>query len=140
MSKSSPDPNSRILLTDPQSIIQSKIKKSVTDSTKELSFSPIERPGISNLLLILSSLSSSNETPEEIASRLNEEFGGGSKVLKEVLTERIEEELKPIREKIEMLKKDRGYLEELEKKGRDKAREKASVNLDQVKRLVGLKK
>jgi len=112
----------------------------MTDSDSILSYSPTERPGISNLLLILSSLSTSEpiRTPSEMAEELNQISPGGSKVLKEALKEKVIEELKPIREKFHQLKEDRSFLEGIEKKGREKARLKAAENLEQIKRLVGL--
>lgn len=54
MSKSDPDPKSRICLTDSPDEIALKIRKSVTDFTSEISYDMEERPGVSNLINILS--------------------------------------------------------------------------------------
>ena len=53
MSKSNPDVRSRILLTDSYSQIRSKLRGAVTDSITGISYDPVNRPGISNLLTIL---------------------------------------------------------------------------------------
>ena len=45
MSKSDPNENSRIMLTDSAEQIQSKIKKATMDSIKGISYDPKERPG-----------------------------------------------------------------------------------------------
>lgn len=57
MSKSDPDPKSIICMTDSPDQIVSKIKKAVTDFTSEITYSLEERPGVSNLINILSILS-----------------------------------------------------------------------------------
>jgi tryptophanyl-tRNA synthetase len=53
MSKSAANPNSRILLSDSKDEIEIKIRKAVTDSETDISYDPVLRPGISNLLCIL---------------------------------------------------------------------------------------
>ncbi|KKS82780.1 MAG: tryptophanyl-tRNA synthetase, tryptophanyl-tRNA synthetase [Candidatus Wolfebacteria bacterium GW2011_GWC1_43_10] len=54
MSKSDSNPNSCIALTDKPAVIREKIKRAVTDSGKEVKYDPKKKPGISNLLTILS--------------------------------------------------------------------------------------
>ena len=57
MSKSDPDQNLFMLVTDDPSTIHSKIRKALTDSIQgPITYDPINRPGISNLLLIASGL------------------------------------------------------------------------------------
>lgn len=53
MSKSAANPNSRILLSDSTDEIALKIRKAVTDSDTHITYDPIKRPGVSNLLRIL---------------------------------------------------------------------------------------
>lgn len=54
MSKSDPDPKSRICLTDTPDEIAVKVKKSVTDFTSSINYDLQGRPGISNLINISS--------------------------------------------------------------------------------------
>ncbi|KAG1736920.1 uncharacterized protein EDB91DRAFT_1141640 [Suillus paluster] len=62
MSKSSPDVQSRILLTDTATQIQSKIRAAVTDSIQGITYDPKDRPGTSNLLTILAACTDSDVT------------------------------------------------------------------------------
>ena len=64
MSKSDPDTKSCIYLTDSSDVIAAKVKACVTDSTKELSFCPESRPGVANLMVILSELQ--GISPEQV--------------------------------------------------------------------------
>lgn len=52
MSKSHPDPRSRIELTDSADEIVEKVKKSVTDFTSEVTYEPETRAGVSNLVAL----------------------------------------------------------------------------------------
>jgi len=54
MSKSALDPASRILLTDTPAEVRKKIQGALTDSVPGVSYDPETRPGVSNLLEMLS--------------------------------------------------------------------------------------
>lgn len=72
MSKSDPDPKSRISLLDNQDDITKKMKKAVTDSTSEVFYDLENRPGVSNLIGIHSAVS--GKSVEDIckeASQIN---------------------------------------------------------------------
>lgn len=53
MSKSAVNPNSRIILSDSADEVSQKIRKAVTDSDHDISYDPVARLGISNLLRLL---------------------------------------------------------------------------------------
>ena len=75
MSKSAPDANSRILLTDTPEQIQSKFKRAVTDSEPMLTYDPENRPAVSNLISILSGLGGGvlrAEVPDADMAKFNE--------------------------------------------------------------------
>lgn len=57
MSKSDPNPKSRIELLDRPEQIVEKLKKSVTDCTSAVTYDPDTRPGVSNLIAIHSLMS-----------------------------------------------------------------------------------
>lgn len=57
MSKSDPDPKSRIMLTDTPDQLLEKVKKSLTDFTSAVTHEPETRPGVTNLLTIHSIMS-----------------------------------------------------------------------------------
>ncbi|XP_066991832.1 tryptophan--tRNA ligase, mitochondrial [Anabrus simplex] len=133
MSKSEPDPRSRINLTDTSDSILEKCKKAVTDFTSALTFNPEERPGVSNLITIHSLLS--GKSPQEICNECASLDTGRYKL---VLAEVIEEKLKPIREETVRLMADPVYLKTVLEKGSEKASLIAEETLLDVKNRVGL--
>ncbi|KAK0540476.1 Tryptophan--tRNA ligase, mitochondrial [Tilletia horrida] len=156
MSKSAPDPNSRIVLTDTPAQIAAKLKRAVTDAEPTLSYDPETRPAVSNLLLILATLRSRQQqrhqratsspitavTPEQVAEELNAQVASGSgsgsaATLKAAVTEAVIESLAPIQRELVRLQADRGYLIEVERKGRDKARERAARTIEEVRKVIG---
>lgn len=142
MSKSAPDTNSRILLTDSDRLIEQKIKRAVTDSQPTISFDHELRPGVSNLLSILSASDKSQKTPQEWAIELNQRAsasgGASGRVLKEAVTDAVISVVRPIREEFQRLQADPGHLLALEIMGKEKAQERALKTMQQVRRLVGL--
>jgi tryptophanyl-tRNA synthetase len=141
MSKSHPEVASRILLTDSDSEIANKIKRAVTDGEPSLSYDPEKRPGVSNLLSIMAGLQSRRGlaiTPQEIAETLNRDQGGKGSALKAAVSETVIQSIRPIRDELQRIKADGGYLDEVERIGREKAQKKAAETMDRVRRLVGL--
>lgn len=49
-SKSDPNDKSRITLRDPPDKIRKNIKRAITDFTSEVTYDPINRPGVANLV------------------------------------------------------------------------------------------
>lgn len=141
MSKSAPDVNSRILITDSPDQVKSKIRKAVTDAETSLSYDPDARPGVSNLLSILSALKDAEGGPGEWAEKLNSEIEAkgvaSGQRLKATLTEAVVETLKPIQRELEKLRADPGFLVEMEKLGRDKAKVVARRTMAEVRKSVG---
>ena len=68
------------------------VKKAKTDTERHISYDPVRRPEVSNLLLLASLCS--GEAPESIAQRIGD---GGSGSLKKVVTDALNETLAPIR-------------------------------------------
>lgn len=134
MSKSAPDASSRLLLTDPPAEVRAKLKRAVTDSERELVYDPEQRAGVSNLLLMLSSLRGT--TPETEAAALNA-AGGGAGRLKEATTDAVIEALQPIQDALRRLDDDPGYVDEVERSGRERARAEAQRTMATVRQLVG---
>ncbi|RQM06458.1 hypothetical protein DH86_00002299, partial [Scytalidium sp. 3C] len=63
MSKSHADVRSRILITDTPEDIHRKIMAALTDSTNSVSYEPETRPGVANLLHLLSYFDGDQRTP-----------------------------------------------------------------------------
>lgn len=141
MSKSAPDINSRILLTDSDDLIKQKIKRAVTDGEPIITFDPELRPGVSNLLSILSALDPSRKSMQEWSNELNQmasAAGGGSgRILKEAVTDTVISAIRPIREEFQRLQADPGHLLHLEKVGREKAQQRAAKTMAEIRKTVG---
>jgi tryptophanyl-tRNA synthetase len=132
MSKSDPNPASRINLLDDPKTIKQKIARATTDSQRLIAFDP-ERPGITNLLTIYQSLTGRSEEAIEA------EFAGkGYGDFKAALTERLVETLAPIQARHRELMNDLPSLEAILKQNADDVRPLASGTLQKMKEVVGL--
>ena len=133
MSKSSPDVSSRILLTDTDAQIKSKIRSAVTDSIREISYDPISRPGTSNLLTILAACT--DQDVNDVAARYANKGHGA---LKGDVSDAISELLREPRAEFEKLSKDPGFLEQVAKEGAEKAHARSEGTIREVRKLIGL--
>ncbi|EPQ62292.1 Bgt-3578 [Blumeria graminis f. sp. tritici] len=135
MSKSHAARNSRILVTDTKEEIREKLNHAVTDSENVISWNPDSRPGVSNLLSIFSAFDVSSRTPEKLAEDMK---GLGLGDLKHHLTETIEENIKPIRERYNTLISNDNYLEKVASRGLEQAILTGSKTMADVKAALGL--
>jgi len=131
MSKSDPDPNATVFLTDSDDAILKKIKRAVTDSGSEITLSD-DKPGVKNLLTIQSALTGKS-FPELVASYVGKQYGH----LKVETAEIVVQTVKPIRERVTQLLSDRGELDRLLAKGADHARTRARPTLEKVYDRLG---
>ena len=137
MSKSEQSEKGRIELTDSPDKIADKIKKAVTDFTSELTYDPINRPGVSNLLDIQLALYDDIDLDDILEdSFLRAEDTGQYKVR---LSQLVADKLAPIREETIRFQADTGYLMDVLRDGADRASNIAAETLDEVKRNVGLR-
>ncbi|CRK13779.1 hypothetical protein BN1723_002019 [Verticillium longisporum] len=137
MSKSSNDARSRILITDSPDEINQKLMSALTDCDNSVSYDPVNRPGVSNLLEILSIFDESGREPAQLAESLS---GHNLKQLKEKVSESVVLGLNGIRERyIDLLSADEGkYLDFVEAEGARKARENAAETMAIVREATGL--
>jgi tryptophanyl-tRNA synthetase len=133
MSKSEERLDDSIFLLDSPEEIRSKIKRATTDSQREISFDE-QRPGINNLLTIYQLLT--DKTPREIEAHYD---GKSYKDLKEELAEVIIESLRPLQERYGELTKESSYLDELLKRGAERAAKQAERRLHSVTKAIGLR-
>lgn len=136
MSKSDPDPKSRILLTDSAEEIRAKVKGAVTDSEEGITYEPARRPGVANLLDVYRFVTRDERTPEQVA----EEVKSLSKVdLKRMVTEAVVDELAPVRERyLQLMGSGIKEVEEAYEVGLHRARVKADVTMALVREALGL--
>ncbi|KII89425.1 hypothetical protein PLICRDRAFT_41079 [Plicaturopsis crispa FD-325 SS-3] len=134
MSKSAPDANSRILLTDTPAQIKSKVRSAVTDSEPNIFYDPAARPGTSNLLTILGACTDTD--PAQVAKRYEGTPGHGA--LKADVADAVEELFKGPRAEYIRLREEKAYLDEVAKDGAEKASTLSEVTMRQVRSRVGL--
>ena len=133
MSKTISSPSGLIELLDEPKINIRKIKSAVTDSGREIVFDEVTKPGVSNLLTILSAL-----TGEQIPALVADFAGRGYGDLKSAVADAVTAFATPYRERTLQLLAERTELEAVLARGAVRAREVASVTLADVYAKVGL--
>ena len=132
MSKSAADPKGLVNIMDDDTTISKKIKSAVTDTEGSIKLDWENKPGVSNLLSIHSSLSG-----ESILS-LEERFeGAGYGVLKAEVAEVVISSIGPIRDRANELMRDQAELDRLLARGAEKAKVVANQTLAAVYERVG---
>jgi len=131
MSKSSDDLAGTIYITDDDKEIIKKIKTSVTDSENIISFNKEKKPGLSNLLEILASISGSSikETVKDVSGMQYGDF-------KMHVAEGLITFMSPIREKYLSLTDEK--ILEIANEGKEKAKITADKTLLEVKNCLGI--
>ena len=140
MSKSSPNHRSRILITSEEDDIRKRLRVAVTDSHNAVTYDPEERPGVSNLLDLLSQCDPEAREPEEWARHLAAENASLGD-LKKAAGDAVVGELEGIRGRYQDFLNRKGgrWLEEVEEEGAEAARESAAETMKMVRDVVGLK-
>lgn len=133
MSKSDPDPNAAVsIIEDPDSIMR-KFRRAVTDSDSVVRYDPELKPGVSNLMTIMSEMG--GMSIEEIEKNYSDK---GYAAFKSACAEAVIERLRPVRERYASLTTDKEYLADIAKEGAARASAIARRTMAKVKRKVGL--
>jgi tryptophanyl-tRNA synthetase len=127
MSTTDGQPLGTVLITDPPDTIRKKVKAAVTDSGSDVRYEPGQKPGISNLLEIMSVA-----TGEAIPALEGRYDSGGYGQFKSDVAEAVVTLLDPIRARYEELRADEPQLRSLLARGADKARETATPTLEEM--------
>jgi tryptophanyl-tRNA synthetase len=127
------------MLNDNPEDIHRKIGVALTDSQNSVSFDPITRPGVSNLLSLFSHFDPEKRTPNELATLHAE---SSLKVLKQAVADVVIEGLRPVRERYEeiMREGDGKYVEEIAEAGGRKASESAEETMVKVRQALSLER
>ena len=133
MSKSDPDPNGAVSVIEDENSIAGKFRRAVTDSENSVRYDPENKPGISNLMTIMSE--TGGMSIEEIEKNYRDK---GYAVFKNAVAEAVIERLRPIREEYTRLMADKAYLMDIARDGAERAGRIARKTLSKVKRKVGL--
>ncbi len=131
MSKSDPEDTFVSLLDDPDTI-RRKIKRAVTDSESEIRFDPEQKPGVSNLLSIISALT--GESTDSICAELD---GQGYGALKTRTADCVIAALDPLQAEFRRLIADKAYLFGVLNSSSEKAAYLAAKTLRKVQKKIG---
>ena len=109
------------------------IKKAKTDADRNITYDPDNRPEVANLLMLISLCT--GDEPQLIAERLGD---GGGGALKKLLTESLNETLRPIRSRRAELEKDPAYIRKVLLNGVEAAQAMAQATLREVRSVMNM--
>tara|TARA_R110000868_G_scaffold53389_3_gene167667 strand:+ start:2011 stop:3015 length:1005 start_codon:yes stop_codon:yes gene_type:complete len=134
MSKSDENPNNFVGLLENPKTISKKIKRAMTDSDEQarIYFDTAEKPGVSNLLSLLSC--ATNQTVESLVPQYSDKMYGH---LKTDVADAVVALLEPIQQRYAQLREDRSELDKIMRAGAERARSKAAATLSRVYDAVG---
>jgi len=130
MSKTGDTEAGCIMLMDDPTDIARKFKRAVTDSDNEVAYDRAKKPGVTNLLEILSVCTGTS--PQDLAGKYTQ-YGP----LKTDTGEAVVELLRPIQARYNELMTDRAELAALLRKGSQKAGAVAAATLDRAYTAIG---
>ncbi|MBV60394.1 MAG: tryptophan--tRNA ligase [Nevskiales bacterium] len=133
MSKSdSVESNYITLLDEPKRIVK-KIKRAVTDSEAEVRFDIENKPGVSNLMSILSAVTG------KPFDQIERDYAGlGYGQFKQDVADALLAELEPIQARYAELRQDQARLTEVLRRGAEAASDRASDTLNRARDVIGL--
>ena len=131
MSKSDPD-DCFISILDGPDAVRRKVRRAVTDSDGEIRFDPENKPGVSNLLSILSAL-----TGEKVDALAESMAGKGYGELKSAVTDAVIGTLEPIQTSFTQYMGDKAYLESVYRSGAERASRIAERTLSKLMKKIG---
>lgn len=131
MSKSRSSPQGKVLLLEAPESITKKIKRAVTDAETDVRYDPAAKPGVSNLLELLSV--ATGTAPADLAEKY-ENYGG----LKADTAAAVVEFLRPVQQRFADLQQDPGYVMGVLRDGAEKAGAVAAATYLRAADAVGL--
>ena len=133
MSKSSSSPQGIVELLDDPKANAKKIRSAVTDSGREVTLDPAEKPGVANLLMINAAL-----TARPIADVADDFAGHGYGDLKKATAEIVVDFVTPFRDATLAYLDDRAELDRILAAGAERARAVAAGTLQRAYDALGL--
>jgi tryptophanyl-tRNA synthetase len=135
MSTTDGTPQGTVLIADPPDVLRKKVRSAVTDSGRDVVHDPEQKPGISNLIEIMSV--ATGESFADIEARYD---GQGYGPFKTDVAEAVVELLDPIQRRYEELRGDPVELQRLLARGAEKARNASQPTLDRMYEAMGFAK
>jgi tryptophanyl-tRNA synthetase len=115
-----------LFMLDPPDVLRRKIMRAVTDTGTEVTYDPERKPGVSNLLDILTACTGNDTHPG----------GEGYGRLKSTVADEVIELLRPIQERYHS--QDPAEVAEILANGAERARERADRTVRRVREALGL--
>jgi tryptophanyl-tRNA synthetase len=132
MSTTNGTPQGTVLVLDDADMIRKKFKTAVTDSGREIRYAPDEKPGVSNLIEILS-VASDRAIPDVEGDYEGKGYGD----LKTDVGEAVVELFRPVQARYAELRSDETELRRLLRIGADKAQTTSAPTLHQMYERMG---
>lgn len=132
MSKSDDAETNAVYLLDEPAVIERKLKRAVTDMGNEVRFDITEKPGVSNLMSILSA--TMGQSFDQITAAYS---GQGYGKFKQAVADAVVECLRPVQAKYKDIRDDREGLQRVLKDGAERASAKADATLKRVHEVLG---
>lgn len=133
MSRSNPIPRSFIRLTESPENIAKFIRRALTDSIPEITYSPETRPGTSNLLQLMAL--ATGQTPQAVAESYRDQQ---ISTLKTDLAEALASHLQPFQAAYATVRRNEDFLRIVLLQGAEKAREAAASTLGLFQPQLGI--
>ncbi|MDR3312330.1 MAG: tryptophan--tRNA ligase [Spirochaetaceae bacterium] len=131
--KMSKSRNNAVFLSATEDETAALIKKAQTDGNRTITYDPVNRPEVANLLVLVSL--STGDAPEAVAARIGD---GGAGALKKALTEALNEKLRPLRAERARLEKDPAHIRRVLLDGVERACKTAHQTLTEVRRAMNM--
>jgi tryptophanyl-tRNA synthetase len=131
MSKSTSSAAGSLRLLDEPDVLRRKVMRAVTDNDSEVVYDPARKPGVSNLLAILSACT--DQDPNELATQFTR-YGD----LKKAVADAVVATISPVRERYLELSRDPEHVRSILRAGATRASKQASEKVRQAKAAMGL--
>lgn len=131
--KMSKSRDNAVMLSASEDETARRIKAAKTDTDRLITYDPAKRPEIANLLLLVSLCT--GRDPNDLALEIKD---AGASRLKAVLTEALNEYLRPLRQRRQELEKDPEFISHVLRMGIERAREIAKETLGEVRQAMGM--
>src|SRR4029453_7445891 len=132
MSTSAGSPQGVVRMIDPPEVIRKKVKSAVTDSGRDVVYEPDAKPGVANLMEIMTVA-----TGESLAAIEARYDGQGYGTFKADVAEAVVELLAPIQDRYRELRDDDAELRRLLAVGAEKAAAEAAPTLARMYEVMG---
>lgn len=131
MSKTNASGAGVLFLLDPPEVLRRKVMRATTDSGREVTYDPVAKPGVANLLDVLAGCV--GDSPAALAGL----FASYSE-LKTAVADSVVATVRPIQERYADLVADPAVLDGILREGAERARDRASRTVARAREAIGL--